>query len=394
MINFICLKTLDGKYHIQHNLHPYYGEIKSFAKKKAFIDSNCYALHQQQINDVINGLEWNNTLFSDTKQKDVIRIVSWNIERGKQLDAIINFFKEDSELSKADVILAIECDNGMGRTTNRNVARELAESLGMNYCFAPSYLVLGKGALGETAHTTQNTTSLHGTAILSKYPIQMANSVAVPSVKEVFHSSEKRLGCKKGLVVQIQIGNTSIALGAIHIDLSSDARDRAEQLETVINALPKTDIQLIGGDFNCSTFNLRTKWGLFIQVIEKFFTVGFKGAIENYMTPELKFDKPMFDKLLKHNFEFNAYNDRQKGTLFFDITDLLQNEKTKKFVPPIFIRYLERKLRPWNGNVPLKLDWLAGKGGKVINAQTVENPKKEDILLSDHNPIFIDLQLK
>lgn len=384
---------LKEKNYLQHNLQLHYEEIKSFKKKSTFLKSSCYSQIKTELNHILNGLEWDNTLSAKNESTKEIRIVSWNIERGKQLDGIINYFRENPELSKADVVLVIECDNGMGRTSNRNVARELAESIGMNYCFAPSYLVLGKGALGETNHDEENTTSLHGTAILSKFPIGFAKSVDVPPVKEVFHSSEKRLGCKKGLIAQIQLGNTTIGLGAIHVDLSSDAIDRAKQLNAVINEIPASDIQLIGGDFNCSTFNLRTKWRLFKQIVQKYFTVGFNGAIENYMTPEKIFDKPMFDTLLKKGFDFNSFNNREKGTIYFDINDLLHSEKTKKFVPPFFMRYLERKLRPWNGCVPLKIDWFAGKGGLVVNSDTIERPTHQNILLSDHNPIFIDLKL-
>ena len=158
-------------------------------------------------------------------------------------------------------------------------------------------------------------------------------------------------------------------------------------------ALPKADIQIVGGDFNCSTFNLRRKGELAVQVITKFFTVGFKGAIENYMTPEVKFDKPMFDKLLAYNFDFENFNDRDKGTIYFDMNDLLTNEKSKNFVPPFFLRYLVRKLRPWNGRVPLKIDWLAGKNCIVKNTQTIENPMLNNTLLSDHNPIFVDIEV-
>ena len=386
------MKNLEGKQLLTHHLHPYYEEMKSFKKKTDFIQSDFYIAHKNEIDSVINGLEWDNTL-SDASGKKEIRVVSWNIERGKQLDNIITFFKEDSSLSQADIILAIECDNGMGRTNNRNVTKELAEALGMNYCFAPSYLVLGKGAIGETQHHTKNTTALHGTAILSKYKIELAKGIEVPPVKEVFHSSEKRLGCKKGLVAKVNLGSKSIALGAIHVDLSSTATDRANQLEAVLKALPKADMQLIGGDFNCSTFNLRKKGELAAQVITKFFTIGFKGSIENYMTPELKFDKPMFDKLQQHGFDFENFNDRKKGTLYFDMNDLLTNEKSKKFVPPFFLRYLDRKLKPWNGCVPLKLDWLAGKNAIAKNPQTIEKPKVNNTLLSDHNPIWLDIEM-
>lgn len=290
------MNQLENKHYIQHDLQQHYEKIKTFKKKKAFINSPFYATYQNEITTVIDGLEWDNTVAPAAIAKEQLRVVSWNIERGKQLDGIIDFFKQDHEMKQADVILAIETDNGMGRTANRNVAKELSESLSMNYCFAPSYLVLGKGAEGETNHNIANTTALHGTAILSKYPIVIAQGVQVPPVKEVFHSKEKRLGCKKGLVAQIRFGDKTIGLGAIHIDLSSTATDRGNQLDAILKAIPNSDIQLVGGDFNCSTFNFRRKWELMLQIIQKYFTIGFKGAIEHYMTPDLKFDKPQIGR--------------------------------------------------------------------------------------------------
>jgi len=382
------MKQIEGKKLLFHELHQHYEAIKSFKKKKKFLNSSFYTTHQNEINAVINGLEWDNTLSENFPQKENIKIVSWNIERGKQLDAIIAFFKANEKLKDADVILAIECDNGMGRTANRNVAKELAEALGMNYCFAPSYLVLGKGAIGETSHSEKNTTALHGTAILSNYPIVMAKGVEVPPVKEVFHSSEKRLGCKKGLVAQLQIGAKTLGLGAIHIDLSSTNQDRASQLEGILKAITKSDAQVVGGDFNCSTFQFRKKGELAWQIITKYFTVGFKGAIEHYMTPELKFDKPMFDSLLNNGYNFESFNDRTKGTIYYDINDLLHNEKSKVFIPGFLLKILERKLRPWNGCVPLKIDWLAGKDCQPTQAQTIERPTQNGVLLSDHNLIM------
>lgn len=378
---------------IQHNLQTYFEEIKTFQKKKDFLNSKLYLSLEKEINGVINGLEWDNSISKKSPFKETIRVVSWNIERGKQIDNIIEFFNNDPELSKADIILAIECDNGMGRTSNRNISKELADALSLNYCFAPSYLVLDKGALGETEHQTKNTTALHGTTIFSKFPILNAKSIEVPPVKEVFHSSEKRLGCKKGLIAEIEIGKTTLSFGAIHIDLSSTAKDRANQLETIVSNLPKTDIQIIGGDWNCGTFNLRRKWEILTQALSKLLTIGFTGAIEHYMTPELKFEKPLFKMLIDNGFTFNNYNDRSKGTIYFDVNDMLTNEKTKKFVPSFLLKELERRLMPWNGCVPLKIDWLTGKGANVLAAHTIEKPIRNDIPLSDHNPIYIDIKL-
>ena len=387
------MELLEPKHYIVHQLHNLYEGIKSFKRKDDFINSSIYSVNHKEIDKVINGIEWDNTIAENPSEKKMLRIVSWNIERGKHLDNIISFFKEDRELSKADVILAVECDNGMGRTSNRNVAKELAESLGYNYCFAPSYLVLGKGAIGETDHENNNTTALHGTAILSKYSIKKALSVEAPPVKEVFHSSEKRLGCKKGLIAEIMVGKKSLSFGAIHIDLSSTANDRANQLEAIINQLLNTNIQIVGGDWNCGTFNLRRKWEILTQSLGKLMTIGFTKAIEHYMTPEVKFEKPLFNMLTNNGFDFNSYNDRSKGTIYFDVNDMLTNEKTKKFVPGFLLKELNRRLQPWNGCVPLKIDWLAGKNANVINAQTIEKPQMNGQILSDHNPIYIDIKL-
>ena len=387
------MKLSNPNHKLNHKLHTHYDEISSFSKKKDLMQSIFYATHKKDLEDIINGLEWDNTISPKSSPQKKLRIVSWNIERGKALSDIIHFFLTDPELSKADIILVIECDHGMGRTANRNIAKELAEALTFNYCFAPSYLVLGKGAIGETDHNQKNTTALHGTAILSKYKIESAKSVEVPPVKEVFHSSEKRLGCKKGLIITIQVGSKTLSFGAIHIDLSSTATDRANQLEVVVKNLPTTSIQIVGGDWNCGTFNLRRKWEIITQSLGKLLTIGFAKAIAHYMTPELKFEKPLFDMLNKNGFEFNMYNDRSKGTIYFDINNMLMNEKTKKFVPAFLIKELQRRLKPWNGCVPLKIDWLAGKGGVVLNAQTIEKPQVEGRVLSDHNPIYIDLKL-
>ena len=62
---------------------------------------------------------------------DAIRIVSWNINRGLQLPGIIEFLSKAS----ADLILLQEADVNARRTRYRNIAREIAQALRMNYSF-------------------------------------------------------------------------------------------------------------------------------------------------------------------------------------------------------------------------------------------------------------------
>lgn len=377
---------------IRHNLEVIFPEIKKFKKKSTFLKSPFYEKHKIAINTVLDGIEWDNTL-SEAPSKNTIRILTWNIERGKKLDETIEYIKASEILSTTDIFLAIETDNGMGRSGNRNVAKELAEALGMNYCFVPSYIVLGKGAQGETDHNEKNTLALHGTSILSKYKIKEAYNVPVPPVKEVFHSSEKRLGCKSGITAKIQVGEKTIALGAIHIDLSSSAQQRANQLEAIINQLPEADIQLVGGDWNTSTFNLKSMPLLLRQVLYKLVTIGFRKSVEHYMTPDEKFEKPLFDMLKNRGFDYNSYSDSTKGTIYYDLNDMLTNEKTKNHLPKFVQNELKRRLKPWNGCVPLRVDWLAGKNGNPINRLVIEKPQSNGVALSDHNPILVDLKL-
>ena len=161
----------------------------------------------------------------------------------------------------------------------------------------------------------------------------------------------------------------------------------------VLNELPKADIALLGGDWNCSTFNMRTKGELVAQILYKIFFVGVIKSIKHYMTPELKFDKPIFELLIKKGFDYNSYNDRKKGTIYFEVNNMLTQNKTNTFIPQFLINYILIKVSPWKGLLPLKIDWLAGKGGSVSNAQTIERPTVNNVLLSDHNLIYVDLKL-
>ena len=95
----------------------------------------------------------------------ILRVASWNIERGLNFDLIrLAFsdpdgFKEQAlargaltperlakidrqliTLRDADIIILNEVDLGMKRTDYRDVAKELAHTLGMNYVFGVEFI--------------------------------------------------------------------------------------------------------------------------------------------------------------------------------------------------------------------------------------------------------------
>lgn len=67
-----------------------------------------------------------------TEAPPALRVVSWNIARGSQLDAIIEFL---ATTANADIILLQEADMHARRTNYRIVAREIAQKLKGHYAF-------------------------------------------------------------------------------------------------------------------------------------------------------------------------------------------------------------------------------------------------------------------
>ena len=396
-------KTLkEPKFLLSHNLNHLFDDIKAIKTVDEYENSALYKEHGAEINRVVDGVEWDNTL-RESKPKDTIRVVSWNIERGAHLKGVIEYRKSNEILSRADIILLTETDIGMGRSGNHNVPKEIATALKMNYCYANSYIVFSKGDIGEQEHDLENTLSLHGTTIVSKYPIQSCRVEPLPTFRDAFYSPEKRLGKRRVLICTIEIGNKLYDFAALHIDHRTSFIQRAEQMQAALLALDESDgvAKLIGGDLNTSTYNLKSKLGLARNLLYKAIVMGFNKAVGHYMTPEKFFEKPLFEVLNKSGYDYKKYNDVTTGTMYFDVNDLLTVKKSTQMIPNFVLRWMRRKLRPWNGEIPLRNDWLAGKGFDVVYSnngvygppQIIEKPVWDNRQISDHNPLIVDLKL-
>jgi len=55
--------------------------------------------------------------------------------------------------------------------------------------------------------------------------------------------------------------------------------------------------------------------------------------------------------------------------------------------------WLQRRLRPWNGIVPARLDWFAGRGVTPLSSAVVDARDATGRPLSDHAAIVVDLAL-
>ncbi|MFT5368437.1 MAG: endonuclease/exonuclease/phosphatase family metal-dependent hydrolase [Candidatus Latescibacterota bacterium] len=387
---------------LTHDLEPRFNTIKSFTTLDALQTSDFYQKYGLEIERIINGVAWRNTLSAPETPKN-IRVVAWNIERGLKIDGILHLLKTNPVLAKADILLITEADIGMGRTDNRNIPQELADAVGMNYVFANSFLSLEKGDIGEQNHDLPNTLSLHGICILSKFPIQSYQSVSLPMFKDVFNDIEKRLGSRKALICTIPIGHRTLDFAVIHIELATSAPQRGLQIQTLLHPLSKStaDGILIGGDCNTITYNLRSKKHLFASLFYKAF-LGIHGVVRHYMTPEKHFEKPFFGALTHHRFDYNTFNDRTMGTIYYDINNPIIEAKLRQYrIPAFALRVLRWKLARYNGRVPLRLDWFAGKNLDVVAEsidgydppQVIDTPLWQGHPVSDHSPIVVDLEL-
>jgi len=255
-----------------------------------------------------------------------LRVVAWNIERGFHLDSIISAFnspeafveqaaavhpgldrprlEEELEVFRtADVIVLNEADWGLKRSDYRAVARELAEALDMNWAYGVEFvevdpITLGtehfadvegvqerQGLVDATAVDPQRIQALHGTAVLSRYPIREARLVpftlqpydwfdseksrispveagrrrAAEAVLAETISREIRRGGRMYLAVDLEVPDLQegvMTVVATHLEIRAEPKERRQQMAEILAAVkPLRHPVVIAGDMNTSGGN-------------------------------------------------------------------------------------------------------------------------------------------
>ena len=185
------------------------------------------------------------------------RIVFLNAERGTHLDEIVAYFKNHPDLIDSSIILLNEIDIGMARSGNRNNAEELGRRLGLNWFFGTEFLELTKGLEKERTSVAQNKESLHGNAILSRYPMKSMEILRLPLKYDWYHDYQKREGGRVALFAVVEIKGKDVLLVSVHLENRTDEKGRCEQLRAVAdhadkkyNGMPV----IIAGDMNTFTY--------------------------------------------------------------------------------------------------------------------------------------------
>ena len=268
-----------------------------------------------------------------------LRVAQWNIERGLEFDAIrlaftdpqkfsalmeqkksrasaderVRIFDQINIIGQADLIVLNEVDWGMNRTLFRNVAAELADALRMNYAYGVEFVEVdpvtmgieeqvvlrevkeaysepGEGRAEMIEHVRAimkpepaRYRGLHGTAILSRYPLENVRLVPFKYQGHDWYGDEKRKASalakaerklsmgvfKEQLVRQVRRGGRMMLLAditdaelpsgrvtivATHLEDLATPANRRKQLEELLGLIKGIDHPVIvAGDMNTST---------------------------------------------------------------------------------------------------------------------------------------------
>jgi len=328
-------------------------------------------------------------------RENLRRVVAWNIERGMRLHGILHFLRMHPLLVNADVLLLSELDWGMARTENRFVAREIAAALRMNYAFAPCYLALSKGAGIERRAGGENQESLHGNALLSRFPIRNAHSLALPNGKDKMKGAEKRIGSQRAVIADIKHPQGILRAVSLHLDAHSSQRHRYLQMRRVLDHLETLHPQLpvlIGGDWNTTTHNASRAAYSILGYCRRVL-MGVRNVVANhYPYPERWFDRRIFRELERRNYRYRELNTPGDCTLHYNVADLAANLNMGEWVPAWCFWFINWALARTGGSCSMKLDWFAGKDiHPLAPAAAVPGLAIDGKPVSDHDPIVISL---
>lgn len=387
---------------LDHDFTDALAHIARIRTRRRLEKDPVYRRIQPQLERVLRGFEWDlePTLGRSLapRRPGQVRAIAWNVERGKRFEGLHQLLTSDPELGAGDLYLLTEVDIGMGRSGNRNVPKELAQALGMGYVFANYHLVLAEGDRGERGHGVPNTKAMHGCALLTRFPVLRLEGVDLFERRDKFHATEKRIGNKRALLCEVLLPDGPLTVALVHLDPFAGPRDRAGQVRQILARLREFGGErvLLGGDLNTNTYDLSSGRGLAYNFFYKLTRFGIEGMAAQYMKPEEHFERAVFEALRAGGFVTEGFNDVTRGTIYYDIYDPEIFRKALDYMPKAMRRvmwaYLERRLAPWGGRVPLRVDWFAGKGLSPRAPQVIERPLADGRIVSDHNPILVDLE--
>lgn len=304
----------------------------------------------------------------------------FNIERGVNLQETIDFLRYSEEIRPYDIIFANELDDGMLRSHDKCVAREIAEALGLNYAWGLEFIELAN---------PEEPKGLHGNAVFSRFPIVWAETFRLPEENNWYFDRQKRIGGRNAIFVKLDVGGKEVGAVSIHLENRTDGPGRRRQIRAILDeaerVFPGIPV-VMGGDLNTNTFDGRS-----VPAIQ--FLSDHVSYLQDQIEHVEEYEPCLQDYLAA------GYDWREAS---WDRAAYAAGERR------LDTTGTRRKPLPDGSDLLLRLDWLLPRGFRVLDNRTVSTlakdcgfapegsalasfDKKE---LSDHNAVWALLELQ
>ena len=433
-----------------------------------------------------------------------LRVAEWNIERGENFDWIVLALKDEKgfrqkikaenpkitpaqldkiagqahDLSQASTLILDEVDLGMNRSQYHDVARDLAAALKMNFVFAVSFVEVDPLKLGTEELTDADAggddelrreleselkadprryKGLHGSAILSRYPISNVRLERLPVCHDWFQGEiasvakieqakrlasdkiflekierEVRRGGRIAIIADLKVKDAPggvVTVANAHLENKCPPACRRKQMRAILEGIGSVRNPLIlAGDMNTSgsdastlslAYLVKSKatdyrfWGrtaiMMSTPLPSLFALNY---YKNYTDPtvrDIKFvsdnkEAAFFGDIEKFRFadhgRFDVRGNKDRTVNGTRKRFANSNQRNLKGFVPTFS--LPRDFKGFVGR--FKLDWFfikpAVEDGKTAEnlapwyARTMVELNKAPVeRISDHAPITVDLPL-
>jgi len=392
---------------LEHGLRKHFPELLKFESTPELEASALYTRIKPEVDRILNAIvlfephasTGDSVCRPDGSDYGHVSALAWNIERGSRYSGIVQALTYHPKLKDRDVLFLTELDHGMARSGNRSVAKELGSALQMNFAFAPLYIALQKGSGVEEFVEGENTNSIHGLAIFSRYVMKNVHAIPLPNGKDKMCGKEKRLGRLRALIADIEHPSGAFRAVTIHLDALCSRAHRHRQMKIILDhldALPPLPV-ILGGDWNTTTFNsqsaTRAILGYWRRVL-----MGVGNVVRNhYPYPDRFFERRLFSELESRGYEYRTLNETGAGSIHYDVESVEKNTNLRDWVPEWCFPFIFWAANRVGGRVSCRLDWFAGKDISLkpnTAPQTIGNLRDaESVPLSDHDAITVDFTL-
>lgn len=186
-----------------------------------------------------------------------VRVVSWNIDRGYHVDRVIDTLRKQ----RPSICLLQEVDLHDQRSGNRDIARQIAQTLSYNYAYGTAFEELSQRANGRSAFQGQATLAM--APIVESRVLRFAHQsnfwrphAFIPDIP-LF---QRRRGGRITLITELSLSGERVVVYNLHLESRSAGRIQSAQLQEVFDDLkryPEATPAIIGGDFNSKYFPAR-----------------------------------------------------------------------------------------------------------------------------------------